>query len=192
MKEKILSLIDLYLKRADVYEYNGSIWIIFSSDSRWVIEYCKDGILWYNYNIFQIIFDFFNMNAHENKHYITEWFSKRFLTTIIDDDILKLKSKYPEMVNKVINNGEVISILPDFNNTKCKDIDFNTNIGVEIEKQYTDDSIFYVTTFRSKSSIETIVDDGSPIYKKIIETHQDYYHHNARINGVIKNGDKKI
>ena len=69
----IKKMIDIHVKDADVYENNGSLWLIFTEEKKWVIELEKDGILWYNYNFFSKIFKLISMNVVDNEHYITRW-----------------------------------------------------------------------------------------------------------------------
>ncbi len=69
----IKKLIDFYVKDADVYENNGSLWLIFTEEKKWVIELDKNGNLWYNYNFFSKIFKLISMNVVEKQHYITRW-----------------------------------------------------------------------------------------------------------------------
>ena len=69
----IKKMIDIYVKDADVYVNNGSLWLIFTEEKKWVIELTKDGILWYNYSFFSKIFRLISMNVVDNQHYITRW-----------------------------------------------------------------------------------------------------------------------
>ena len=38
--------------QADTYTHNGSTWIIFTDEKKWVIELTKEKTLWYNYYFF--------------------------------------------------------------------------------------------------------------------------------------------
>ena len=69
----IKKIIDIHVKDADVYVNNGSLWLIFTEEKKWVIELTKDGILWYNYSFFSKIFRLISMNVVDNQHYITRW-----------------------------------------------------------------------------------------------------------------------
>ena len=73
MENIILKFIGQNIKGVDTYQHNGSNWLIFTDEKKWVIELTKDGTLWYNYNFFNSIFSFFSLNVIENKHYITKW-----------------------------------------------------------------------------------------------------------------------
>ena len=69
----IKKMIDIHVKDVDSYVNNGSLWLIFTEEKKWVIELDKDGILWYNYNFFSKIFKLISMNVVDNEHYITRW-----------------------------------------------------------------------------------------------------------------------
>ena len=69
----VKKLIDIHVKGIDSYVNNGSLWLIFTEEKKWVIELDKDGILWYNYNFFSKIFKLISMNVVDNEHYITRW-----------------------------------------------------------------------------------------------------------------------
>ena len=73
MKKIIYNLINESLKRADVYQQNGSIWLVFTDRKEWVLELKTNGNLWYNYNIFKNMFNYVSLDIIKNQHYITEW-----------------------------------------------------------------------------------------------------------------------
>jgi hypothetical protein len=73
MENIILKFIGQNIKGVDTYQHNGSTWLIFTDEKKWVIELTKDGTLWYNYNFFNSIFSFFSLDVIENQHYITKW-----------------------------------------------------------------------------------------------------------------------
>ena len=60
LKETIKKLIENKTKGADKYVHNGSTWLIFSDEKKWVIELTKERTLWYNYYFFKRVFDYFN------------------------------------------------------------------------------------------------------------------------------------
>ena len=73
MEKIVNTLIDEAVQKVDTYTNNGSTWLIFTDDKRWVIELTKDGTLWYNYNFFNSLFAYASMDVIENQHYITKW-----------------------------------------------------------------------------------------------------------------------
>ena len=79
MKRAINQLIEKELKGVDIYSHNGSMWFIFTEERRWVFEYTKENILWYNYSLFHSVFNFVSLDVTENTEYITDWFTKNIL-----------------------------------------------------------------------------------------------------------------
>ena len=73
LKYLVFKLINRAVEGADLYEYEGSIWLIFTNKMRWVIELTKEGTLWYNYSFFESIFKYISLDVIGNQHYITEW-----------------------------------------------------------------------------------------------------------------------
>jgi hypothetical protein len=73
MREIIFDIINDEVKGADLYEHEGSLWLIFTDDKKWVLEITEGGTLRYNYNFFNSIFKYLSLDVVENQHYITEW-----------------------------------------------------------------------------------------------------------------------
>jgi hypothetical protein len=69
----IKKLLKSKIKGVENYKHNGSTWLIFTSEKKWVIELTKEGTLWYNHFFFKEIFDFVGLDVLENQHYITKW-----------------------------------------------------------------------------------------------------------------------
>ena len=80
-------LIDGEIEGIDKYTLNGSTWLIFTDQKRWVVEYTEDGILWYNYSFFTEIFEILGMKATDNQNLIQEWFESKFLRPEVKDTI---------------------------------------------------------------------------------------------------------
>jgi len=103
MDNLIYKFINQSVRNVDTYQHNGSTWLIFTNDKKWVIELTKDKTLWYNYTFFKSIFEFFSMDVVENQHYITKWV----------EDVIKNGAKHTKMtthnpmntVEDTIQNG---------------------------------------------------------------------------------------
>ena len=63
----------------DKYNHNGSLWVIFTNEMRWVVEFTKNQTLWYNYNFFKGEMDLIGLDCVEDKDLIQKWFESRFL-----------------------------------------------------------------------------------------------------------------
>ena len=82
-KQKLENLIfDIYDKEiegADVYHYDGTEWLIFTEEKKWVTEFTETKTLWYNYKHFNDLLVYFNMDASESTEYIKKWYEERFI-----------------------------------------------------------------------------------------------------------------
>ena len=78
-KEFLFEFINDVIDGMDVYNHNGSLWLIKTEELKWAIEFTKDKILWYNYNLFKNLFKAISLDISENQKYVTEWFESRFL-----------------------------------------------------------------------------------------------------------------
>jgi len=78
----INKMIDSRVQGADKYMHMGSTWLIFTEQKQWVVELTKEKTLWYNYNFFKKIFQYFNLDVVENQHYITKWVEETIITGV--------------------------------------------------------------------------------------------------------------
>ena len=78
--EKLLfGIFDSAIEGADRYNHNGSLWLIFTDEMRWVVEYTKSQTLWYNYYFFKQEMEIIGLDCVEDKDLIQKWFESRFL-----------------------------------------------------------------------------------------------------------------
>lgn len=103
MENFINKFIEQNVKGVDTYQHNGSIWLIFTNDKRWVIELTEDKTLWYNYTFFKSIFDFFSMDVVENQQYITKWVEDTIINRV--RNTLQNPLPLPLIVEDTIQNG---------------------------------------------------------------------------------------
>ena len=80
----IKKLLKSKIKGVENYKHNGSTWLIFTSEKKWVIELTKEGTLWYNHFFFKQIFDFVGLDVVENQHYITKWVEDNVINGVKD------------------------------------------------------------------------------------------------------------
>jgi hypothetical protein len=79
LEKLIFGIFDDASQGVDRYNHNDSLWLIFTNEMRWVVEYTKDQTLWYNYNFFKDEMDLIGLNCVEDKDLIKKWFESRFL-----------------------------------------------------------------------------------------------------------------
>ena len=94
---------DKHTKNVDNYNHNGSTWLIFTDEKKWVIELTKEGTLWYNYYFFQNIMKLLSLEVVENQNYITEWVENFIQNGVKDTYDTEFMPKV--MVDDTIQNG---------------------------------------------------------------------------------------
>ena len=109
-KEVLFEIIDDVTNGMDIYNHNGSLWIINTKELKWVVEFTNDKTLWYNYNLFKNLFKAISLDVSENQKYITEWFESKFLNvytvkTTVDPYLLPLRFDQDQYVEDTIQNG---------------------------------------------------------------------------------------
>ena len=78
--EKLLfGMFDDAIQGVDRYNHNGCLWLIFTDEMRWVVEYTKTQTLWYNYYFFKNEMEMVGLDCVEDKDLIQKWFESRFL-----------------------------------------------------------------------------------------------------------------
>ncbi len=104
-KEFLFEIIDDVIDGMDVYNHNGSLWLIKTEELKWAIEFTKDKILWYNYNLFKNLFKAISLDISENQKYVTEWFESRFLNMSKVEDCSDPFFDQDRYVEDTIQNG---------------------------------------------------------------------------------------
>ena len=104
--EKLLfGIFDEAIQGVDTYNHNGSMWLIFTDDMKWVVEYTKSQTLWYNYYFFKNEMEIIGLDCVENKDLIQKWFESRFLNKNEVKETDKSNSNYRLCVEDTIQNG---------------------------------------------------------------------------------------
>jgi hypothetical protein len=96
LQKLIDKVIDKAVVGCDTYKHNGSTWLLFTDDKKWVIELTKEGTLWYNYYFFQKLFKVIAFDVVENQHHITKWVED----TVING-VKSIKGEYYKEIQKV-------------------------------------------------------------------------------------------
>ena len=104
--EKLLfGMFDDAIKGVDRYNHNGSLWLIFTDEMRWVVEYTKAQTLWYNYHSFKQEMEMVGLDCVDNKDLIQKWFESRFLNIPKVQDTLHALRRNHNIVEHTIQNG---------------------------------------------------------------------------------------
>ena len=79
LERLIFKTFEKEIEGTDIYNNNGSMWVIFTDKKKWVVEYTKERTLWYNYSLFNSIMMLFGVDNNETAEYVKMWFENRFL-----------------------------------------------------------------------------------------------------------------
>jgi hypothetical protein len=107
VKKILFEIIDKLSKDADVYNHNGSLWLINTDSTKWIFEFTKSKTLWYNYNFFRSALKFVSLDINEgdNQKYITEWFESKYLNINQVKYTENLPDNNPARIEDTIQNG---------------------------------------------------------------------------------------
>ena len=82
LEKLIFGMFDQMVEGVDKYvTEQGSTWLIFTKEKKWVVEFTKDKTLWFNYNLFKSELELTGKDCTEEKDLIKNWFESRFLNT---------------------------------------------------------------------------------------------------------------
>ena len=170
--EMVKELIDFNSEGVDTYNHNGSTWLIFTDQKKWVIELTKEKTLWYNYYFFTGVFKYLSLDVVENQHYITKWVED----TIINS-VKSTKGEYYKEIQKVeytIQNG--VKDTYDLSTKNLLLVEYTIQNGVK-------DTIVTYNNFNSQ--VENTIQPGV----KYTGDRQGNY--NLVVEDTIQNGVKK-
>jgi hypothetical protein len=108
-KKILFKLIDKKVKGANLYEHEGSLWLIFPDENKWVLCLTKIGTLWYNYYFFKKLFKFMSLDVVENQHYITEWVEDTIKNGVryTDFKLMRLLTQVEDTIKNGIKIGNI-------------------------------------------------------------------------------------
>ena len=70
------------IKGTDIYNHEGSMWLIFTEERKWVVEFTNQKTLWYNYKHFTDILVLFGMEVSDGAEYIKKWYEDKFIFNV--------------------------------------------------------------------------------------------------------------
>jgi len=182
------------IRGTDIYNHDGSMWLIFTEERKWVVEFTKQKTLWYNYKHFNDILILFGMELSEGAEYIKKWYEVKFISEDIIENTIQngvkdvKESVFSGFVGDAIKNGVKNTqlrmflwreVVEDTIQNGVKQIDYSI-LGSVYQKDHS------VTTFDFTSKIENTIKSG---VKEISPVDCDY---NRTTTNVIKNGVKHM
>jgi hypothetical protein len=106
MKKIIDELINSSISGVDVYRYKNATWLIFTDETRWVVELTDEGTLWYNYRFFNDVFKYVSMTVgKEMEDYVIQWANDYFYKNCAHRSIAYPRDKGRNETPKVLENG---------------------------------------------------------------------------------------
>jgi hypothetical protein len=106
MKKIIDELINHSIKGVDVYRWKDATWLIFTDETRWVVELTDEGTLWYNYKFFKDVFKYVSINVGtEMDGYIIQWANDFFYKDCAHRSAAYPRDKDRTKTSNVIENG---------------------------------------------------------------------------------------
>ena len=106
MKKIIDELINHSIKGVDVYRWKDATWLIFTDETRWVVELTDEGTLWYNYKFFKDVFKYVSINVGtEMDGYIIQWANDYFYKDCAHRSAAYPRDKGRNETPKVLENG---------------------------------------------------------------------------------------
>jgi hypothetical protein len=106
MQKIVNELINSSLRRVDVYRWKDATWLIFTDETRWVVELTDEGTLWYNYKFFKDVFKYVSINVGtEMDGYIIQWANDFFYKDCAHRSAAYPRDKDRTKTSNVIENG---------------------------------------------------------------------------------------
>jgi hypothetical protein len=106
MQKIVNELISSSIKGVDVYRWRNATWLIFTEETRWVVELTDEGTLWYNYRFFNDVFKYVSMEVgQQTEKFMIEWANDFFYKDCAHRTILYPCDKARNETPKVLENG---------------------------------------------------------------------------------------
>lgn len=175
--EKLLfGIFDEAIQGVDTYNHNGSIWLIFTDEMKWVVEYTQAQTLWYNYYFFKNEMEIIGLDCVENRDLIQKWFESRFLNKNEVKETNKSNSNYRLCVEDTIQNK--VKHIKSNVHPYPKEVEDTIQNGVKNTES---------TSCVSLKSVEDTIQNGIKETKRSYEVSRKH-----RTKNTIQNGVKQI
>jgi hypothetical protein len=170
----VFGMFDQMVEGADKYvTEQGSTWLIFTDEKRWIIEFTKDRTLWFNYNLFQSEFELIGKDCIEDGDLIKNWFESRFLNKPKVDEIWDNSANMYFHIEDTIQNG--------VKGTDFSLIDPIKSIEDTIQNGVKHTRLVY---YKFINSVEDTIQNG------VKDTRLSFQSLSYQVGGIIQNGVK--
>ena len=119
MKKIIDELINNSIKGVDVYRYNNATWLIFTDETRWIVELTDEGTLWYNYKFFNDMMRYVSMDPKEYEGYITGWANDYFFKDVKkmgDSNSIRIQNRGQNLTWRIVKDVKPNVVFHGINN----------------------------------------------------------------------------
>jgi len=196
------------IRGTDIYNHDGSMWLIFTEERKWVVEFTKQKTLWYNYKHFNDILILFGMELSEGAEYIKKWYENKFISEDIIENTIQngvkdvKESVFSGFVGDAIKNGVKNTELKMFLWREVVEDTIQNGVKdvQEIYENSLNSALFEINTIKAiKKGVKDVFDGKMQAYlvNDVIEDgvkEVEYYDGDAEIlvNEAIENGVKHI
>ena len=106
MQKIVNELISSSIRGVDVYRWKDATWLIFTDETRWVVELTDEGTLWYNYKFFKDVFKYVSIDVGtEIDGHIIQWANDFFYVDCAHRSAAYPRDKGRNETPKVLENG---------------------------------------------------------------------------------------
>jgi hypothetical protein len=196
MQKIVNELISSSIKGVDVYRWKDATWLIFTNETRWVVELTDEGTLWYNYKFFKDVFRYVSITVGtEMDGYIIQWANNFFYK-----DCAHLSVAYHRdrtKTSNVIKNG--IKDTQGRGKNHGDEFEWHTRAVIDNGVKEINDSSSIHRKMRAENLVPRIIKDVKPNRVTITNEKMDrfYYDLNCRANNteifwIVEEGVKKV
>jgi len=198
MQKIVNKLITSSIKGVDVYRWKDATWLIFTNETRWVVELTDEGTLWYNYKFFKDVFKYVSINVGtEMDGYIIQWANDFFYKDCAHRSAAYPRDKDRNKTSNVIENG--IKDTQGRGKNHGDEFEWHTRAVIDNGVKEINDSSSIHRKMRAENLVPRIIKDVKPNRVTITNEKMDrfYYDPNCRANNteifwIVEEGVKKV
>jgi hypothetical protein len=198
MKKIIDELINHSIKGVDVYRWKDATWLIFTDETRWVVELTDEGTLWYNYKFFKDVFKYVSINVGtEMDGHIIQWANDFFYKDCAHRSAAYPRDKDRTKTSNVIENG--IKDTQGRGKNHGDEFEWHTRAVIDNGVKEINDSSSIHRKMRAENLVPRIIKDVKPNRVIIKGEKMDRFYYstdcagnNTEIFRIIEEGVKKV
>ena len=198
MQKIVNELITSSIKGVDVYRWRDATWLIFTDETRWVVELTDEGTLWYNYKFFKDVFKYVSITVGtEMDGHIIQWANDFFYKDCAHRSAAYPRDKDRTKTFKVLENG--IKDTQGRGKNHGDEFEWHTRAVIDNGVKEINDSSSIHRKMRAENLVPRIIKDVKPNRVTITNEKMDrfYYDLNCRANNteifwIVEEGVKKV